>query len=137
MGTNKFKAEFQPDMKMCRPLAYLTDLWNKESVSPEQMEDHPYADSCELATFTPGGPFLHAEKGFTVSIEMFHKIVPWLLANRPLNDKLYLFVHPNTGCQYNDLRHSTIWARIKAMELATNPQRKSMLIARCQSSPPA
>jgi hypothetical protein len=108
--TKKFIAEFQPDIKMCRPLAYLTDLWNKESVSPEHIDDHPYADTCEMATVTPGGPFLHAEKGFTLSVEMFHRVLPWLMANRPLNDKLYIFVHPNTGCQYNDLRHWSMWS---------------------------
>merc|ERR1712000_261864 len=48
--------------------------------------------------------------GFILSTTMFHRALPWILANRPLNDKLYIFLHPNTGCQYNDLRHWSMWA---------------------------
>merc|ERR1712113_655130 len=36
--------------------------------------------------------------------------MPWLAANRPLNDKVKILVHPNSGCQYNDLQHFSMWA---------------------------
>jgi len=107
--SDKFVKTFQPDAKMCHRFAFLTDLWNKGSVPPERIEDHPLADMCIMATMPPGGPFFHAEKGFAISTTMFHKVVPWIMANRPLNDKLYIFVHPNSGCQYNDLRHWSMW----------------------------
>jgi len=108
--TDKFVNEFQPNAKMCRRFAFLTDLWNKDSVSPEHIDDHPLADMCIMSTMPPGGPFFHAEKGFAISTTMFHRVVPWIMANRPVNDKLYIFIHPNSGCQYNDLRHWSMWA---------------------------
>lgn len=108
--TDKFINEFQPDAKMCRRMAFLTDLWNTDSVSRDNPQAHHFAEICKMATLPPGGPFLHSEKGFTISTTMFHRVLPWLMANRPLNNKLYLFVHPNTGCQYNDLRHWSMWA---------------------------
>lgn len=107
--SDRFIRTFQPDAKMCRRFAFLTDLWNKGSVSPDNIEDHPLADMCVMSTMPPGGPFFHAEKGFAISTTMFHRVVPWLMANRPLNDKLYIMVHPNSGCQYNDLRHWSMW----------------------------
>mmetsp|Transcript_21459 Transcript_21459/g.37603 ORF Transcript_21459/g.37603 Transcript_21459/m.37603 type:complete len:703 (+) Transcript_21459:76-2184(+) len=107
--TDKFVKQFQPDAQMCNRMSFLTDLWNKKSVSAEHIDDHPFADMCIMSTMPPGGPFFHAEKGFVLSTTMFHKAIPWMMANRPLNDKLYIFVHPNSGCQYNDLRHWSMW----------------------------
>lgn len=107
--TKLFLDKFQPDVKMCHRFAFLTDLWNKGSVPADKIQDHPFADICEMATMPPGGPFFHAEKGFAISTTMFHRVVPWLMANRPLNDKLYIMIHPNSGCQYNDLRHWSMW----------------------------
>lgn len=107
--TDKFLAEFQPGAQMCHRMAFLTDLWNTNSIPRNESERHQFADICTMGTLPPGGPFYHSEKGFALSPIMFHKALPWLMANRPLNDKLYMFVHPNTGCQFNDLSHWSAW----------------------------
>jgi aromatic ring-cleaving dioxygenase len=105
----KFLNQFQPDAEMCNRMAFLTDLWNTKSVSRTEYQNHHFADICKMATLPPGGPFFHSEKGFVLSTTMYHRVLPWLMANRPLNDELFMFIHPNTGCQYNDLKHWSMW----------------------------
>jgi hypothetical protein len=120
----KFIKEFAPDIKFCRPFSFLTDLWNKRSVTGP--EDHEFAEPCMFPSLTPGGPFFLWERGYHISPTMFHKVVPWLMANRPVHQvpgdifgrdepkhqdaPIGILIHPNTGCQYNDLNHYSMWA---------------------------
>lgn len=118
---NKFIKEFAPNIQYCRKFSFLTDLWNKEtSMGPD---NHEFADICMFPSMPPGGPFFLWERGYLISPTMFHKVVPWLMANRPVvttdaygraekhrDDPIGILVHPNTGCQYNDLNHYSMWA---------------------------
>lgn len=104
---DKFVKEFHPEMKLCSKFSFLTDLWNKASVSEA---DHNFMEMCEFPVYPPGGPFYHWERGFHISTVDFHRVLPWVLANRPLDGKLKIFIHPNTGCQYNDLKYWSMWA---------------------------
>jgi len=109
---NKFIKEFQPDIQYCRRFSFLTDLWNKNSV--EGPENHEFAEMCMFPSLPPGGPFFLWERGYLISPTTFHKVLPWLMANRPRNAKhnnpIGILLHPNTGCQYNDLNHWSMWA---------------------------
>jgi hypothetical protein len=108
----KFVKEFQPDMKYCNRFSFLTDLWNKQS--NKGPEEHEFAETCMFPSLPPGGPFFMWERGYLISATTFHKVVPWFMANRPRNAKdnnpIGILVHPNTGCQYNDLNHWSMWA---------------------------
>merc|ERR1712125_53399 len=120
----KFVKEFAPDVKYCRPFSFLTDLWNKNSVAGP--ENHEFAEPCMFPSLTPGGPFFLWERGYHISPTMFHKVVTWLMANRPVHQTdgdafgrdlpkhqdspIGILIHPNTGCQYNDLNHYAMWA---------------------------
>jgi len=118
---NKFIKEFAPDIKYCRKMSFLTDLWNKDSITGP--ENHEFADVCMFPSLTPGGPFFLWERGYLISPTMFHKVVPWMAANRPgifhgaygdaakgKDDPIGILIHPNSGCQYNDLKHFSLWA---------------------------
>merc|ERR1719456_1403554 len=78
---NKFVKEFQPDMKYCRKFSFLTDLWNKDS--NEGPDGHEFADICMFPALPPGGPFFLWERGYLISPTTFHRVLPWLAANRP------------------------------------------------------
>lgn len=101
-----FVKTWAPDVQMCAPYSFLTSLWNQDSVDQSK---HNFADICAFQVFPPGGPFLHHNRGWMITPPDLHKILPWLAQNRPLDDKLTIFIHPNTGCQYNDLRHFSMW----------------------------
>jgi len=118
---NKFIKEFAPNIKYCRKFSFLTDLWNKDSVTGP--ENHEFAETCMFPSLPPGGPFFLWERGYLISPTMFHKVVPWMAANRPVisndafgraykhrDDPIGILIHPNTGCQYNDLNHYSMWA---------------------------
>jgi hypothetical protein len=107
-------------IRQCPQLAFIEDLWNFDSVPAEDIEHHMYADICQQfamndaidwwPSYPPGGPFLHNNTGFTVSSLAWHSVWSWVMKNRPLSDKVWIFNHPNTGCQYTDLRHWSAWA---------------------------
>jgi len=116
---DKMVKEFFPDIKKCRFLSFLTDLWNKNSVTGPA--NHEFAETCSFAPLPPGGPFFLWERGYHISPTTFHKMMPWLAANRPRTpvaipfkkkheNPVAILVHPNTGCQYNDLNHWSMWA---------------------------
>lgn len=104
-----FVAEFLPGMKKCNRWSFLDDLWNTNTVKTP--EGHQFAEMCELQGVLPGGvfpegvPFLLHNRGFLIANTDLPRVLPWLMANRPLNGLLKIFIHPNTGCQFNDLYH--------------------------------
>lgn len=109
----KFVNEFSPHIKYCKAFSFLTDLWNKNSVAGP--DGHEFAETCMFPQLTPGGPFFLWERGYLISPATFHKVVPWLAANRPVGTKanpnpIGILIHPNSGCQYNDLNHFSMWA---------------------------
>lgn len=115
-----FREQFmggRENYNVCRSMAFLEDLWNFDSVAKEDVERHHFAKPCQQfminashTPFTAGGPFLHHNTGFTVSPLMWHEVLPWVMANRPDIDGLWIMTHPNTGCQYNDVKHWSGWA---------------------------
>jgi len=75
---DKLMKQFQPHgVLKCNPFSFLTDLWNQASVPPDSptlQEDHLYADMCDLGHFPPGGPFLHPNRGWTISPIQYHQM---------------------------------------------------------------
>lgn len=118
--TGDFREQFmggRDQYNPCRPMSFLEDLWNFDSVAQEDVERHHFAEPCQQfmksadhTPFTPGGPFFHHNTGFTVSPLQWHEVLPWVMANRPDVDGLWIMTHPNTGCQYNDVKHWSGWA---------------------------
>lgn len=101
----------------CRMMSFVEDLWNFNSVGMDDVEHHHFAGACqqflvndEHIPFTPGGPFYHSNTGFTVSPTMWHEVLPWVMSNRPMVDNFWILTHPNSGCQYADIKHWSGWA---------------------------
>lgn len=118
--TGDFREQFmggRDNYNPCRAMSFLEDLWNFQSVAEEDVEHHHFAEPCQQfmkadthTPFTAGGPFLHHNTGFTVSPLQWHEVLPWVMANRPDIDGFWVMTHPNTGCQFNDVRHWSGWA---------------------------
>jgi aromatic ring-cleaving dioxygenase len=118
--TGDFREQFmggRDQYNPCRPMSFLEDLWNFDSVDMDDVERHHLAKPCQQfmvnanhTPFTAGGPFLHHNTGFTVSPTQWHEVLPWVMANRPDIDGFWVMTHPNTGCQYNDVKHWSGWA---------------------------